>query len=281
LSFTAGVTMVRDEADIIEPVLRHMATQVDALIVANNRSVDGTSDILFNLQIEWADTFPLFVIFDDEVGYEQSRKMTKMAHDANQMWGADWIVPFDADEIWYSPRTRLADFLGEQMPADIDIVKANLYDHVCTGSDDPTDRNPISRIEWRRDYAAPLPKVACRYTPDLVIGMGNHEAWHADGKAIVAAHGLAIRHFPYRSVEQIIRKVRNGAQAYAATDLPENYGAHWRQWGQILDQSGPEAIEALFHKWYYREHPSQALVIEREIQPPLRFDPACDVTSTC
>jgi len=30
-----GITMVRDEADIIETTLRHMKTQVDAIVVAN------------------------------------------------------------------------------------------------------------------------------------------------------------------------------------------------------------------------------------------------------
>ena len=116
-----GIAMVRDEDDVIETVLRHMATQVDYLMVANNRSVDGTEETILALIDEG---LPIALTQDDEVGYMQSEKMTGLAHHANDWIGADWIVPFDADEIWYSPRTRLADFLGEQMPADIDIVKA-------------------------------------------------------------------------------------------------------------------------------------------------------------
>ena len=46
---TAAVTMVRDEADIIETTVRHMLTQVDVVIVADNRSVDGTREILDSL----------------------------------------------------------------------------------------------------------------------------------------------------------------------------------------------------------------------------------------
>ena len=44
---TFGVSMVRDEADVIEGTLRHMADEVDELIVADNGSVDGTTDILY------------------------------------------------------------------------------------------------------------------------------------------------------------------------------------------------------------------------------------------
>ena len=37
-----AVTVVRDEADIIETTLRHTATQVDHIIAADNGSADGT-----------------------------------------------------------------------------------------------------------------------------------------------------------------------------------------------------------------------------------------------
>ena len=188
-----GIAMVRDEADVIETTLRHMKTQVDAIIVANNRSVDGTNDILFDLQVEDPD-YPLIVNFDDEVGYMQSEKMTRLAHQAGREFGADWIVPFDADEIWYSSWGRLGDFL-ESMK-DADIVQANLFDHVCTALDDPDEPDPVKRIGWRRDYCAPLPKVAVRYDPNLIIGMGNHEAWNDQRPLRAAQHKVAIRHFP-------------------------------------------------------------------------------------
>ena len=265
--------MVRDEEDIIGQVVEHMLTQVDALIVLNNRSVDRTTEILHSLESD-----RVSIVNDPTVGYEQSKKMTSLAHTAHGWFGADWIVPFDADEIWYAPNGHIGRYL-ETVPADIHVVPASLYDHVCTGVDDPNEPNPVKRLQWRRDYAAPLPKVACRYREDMVIGMGNHDVSYTD-KGASGRERLAIRHFPYRSVDQIIRKVRNGAEAYAATDLPVHYGAHWRQWGQILEQNGPDAIGALFQEWYYREAPDRPLVIGGEEQGPLRFDPATGVMST-
>ena len=52
---TAAVTMVRDEADIIETTVRHMLTQVDVVIVADNRSVDGTREIVEQLPVHLLD----------------------------------------------------------------------------------------------------------------------------------------------------------------------------------------------------------------------------------
>lgn len=275
---TVGITMVRDEADIIEHVIRHMKTQVDAIVVANNRSVDGTNDILFDLQVEDPD-YPLIVHFDEEVGYQQSRKMTSLANFAFVEFGATWIVPFDADEIWYAPNGTVASFLAAA-PIHVGIVECNLYDHVATAFDDDLERNPIARLHWRRDYAAPLPKVACRWHPSMEIGMGNHDVAYQKQPGTWDQR-MAIRHFPYRSPEQVVRKIRNGAEAYAATDLPDHYGAHWRGWGAILDLHGPGAIEELFRKWHWRENPTVRLSIDGETSGPLKFDPACDVTSIC
>lgn len=272
-----GVTMVRDEADIIEPVVRHMLTQVDAVIVANNNSVDGTNDILYELQQTHSN---LIVYFDDVVGYEQSKKMTALAHMAREEFRADWIVPFDADEIWYAPPgTTIGRFL--EVRPNMHIVEANLYDHVATGLDNQLEPNPIARMHWRRGYAAPLPKVAVRYAKGLQIEMGNHGASYRNLTPRVSKDRLAIRHFPYRSPGQVIRKIRNGAEAYAATDLPEHFGAHWRSWGRILDERGEGAIADLFRKWHYRVQPSMSIDIDGDLSPPLRFDPACDVTPIC
>jgi hypothetical protein len=274
---TAGITMVRDEADIIEHVIRHMATQVDFLFVADNRSVDGTTDILERLQDELR--IPMSIQYDDEVGYEQSRKMTALARWAHAETGCDWVVPFDADEIWYAgPDTTLSRFLDQRRH--LHVVEANLFDHVATALDDDTEANPIARLLWRRPYAAPLPKVAARFHDSMTIGMGNHDVSYSFTPR-VSPHRFAIRHFPYRSPGQVIRKIRNGAEAYAATDLPEIYGAHWRGWGRVLDEHGEDAIVELFRKWHWRENPGLSHQIDDEVQPPLRFDPACDVTSTC
>ena len=93
--------MVRDEVDIIGPVVAHMLGQVDHVIVADNLSVDGTFDVLesFGSQIT--------LVADTDPAYRQSEKMTHLAGVAKSM-GADWVVPFDADEWIYSrpPSTR-------------------------------------------------------------------------------------------------------------------------------------------------------------------------------
>lgn len=237
---TFGVSMFKDEADVVAGTIRHMADEVDYLLVADNGSTDGTREILAELE----DTLPLKVIDDPDPAYYQSRKMTALAEQAAGM-GAVWIVPFDADEIW-SASDRISVVLAG---FDGHIAWATLTNHFAT-SIDPEEADPFRRLVWRQAKPAPLPKVAFRWEEGAVIHQGNHGVTlpsRSEGRQV-----LEIRHFPYRSAEQFITKARNGAAAYRATTLPEHEGAHWRAYGDILDRLGEEGLAEVFrqHFWY-------------------------------
>lgn len=266
-----GVSMMRDELDIVATTVPHMLTQVDRLIVADNLSSDGTGDYL-DLLAEQVGPERLIVVSDPEPAYYQAEKMTKLARQAIEM-GATWVVPFDADEWWYSPfHPRVADAL-EAMPSRVTGATADIYDHVATALDDTT-QPPELRYGWRRVEKLPLHKMAGRAHPSLVVTQGNHHVRFDDGATSARAieHRLVIRHFPYRSVGQFIQKVRNGAAAYAAAEgLALDAGAHWRKWGQYTD----EELVAVFTDWYWRDNPRDRHVASNgDVLPPLIFDPA-------
>lgn len=268
---TVGICMARDEADIIAATVRHMLAEVDLVIVADNLSTDATRPILDAL----AEKHPgrIVVVDDLDPAYRQSEKMTALALRARLEHAAEWIVPFDADEWWYSPFGRIADVLADVAPQWL-IVPAPLFDHVAT-SEDPDVVDPIGRLGFRRRHPAPLPKVACRWRSDLVIEMGNHGASYT-GRGTRFDELLVVRHFPYRSVAQLLRKVRNGSAAYAAAgdSLPASFGAHWREWGALLEARGESAIADIFHTWYYRSDPRRTQIVGGEQQASLIFDPA-------
>jgi len=258
-----GIAMVRDEQDIVAQSVGRMLRQVDHVIVADNGSTDGTRDVLDSLDVT--------VVDDPEVGYFQPRKMSALAEMARRM-GAEWVAPFDADEIHCCREGTIADGL-KSLPDDVLVSEAILFDHVATGID-PQEENPVRRLSYRRVAPTPLRKVAVRAVEGVVINQGNHSAWFPDVQHPSTVTDLMqVRHFPYRSVEQFVSKVRNGAAAYAATDLPPEAGAHWRQYGRILDEHGEEGIAEIFHTWFFREDPTVETVIHGEQQSALVYDP--------
>lgn len=241
--------MVRDEADVIEGTLRHMADEVDHLLVADNLSTDGTREILHKLAAE----LPLTVVDDPDPAYFQSRKMSALA-DLAAASGAVWIVAFDADEIWYAPH-RISDVLAG---LDCPIAHAVLYNHLRTAAD-VDDSDPFRSMVWRQPTPAPLPKVAFRWEPGSVIHQGNHGVTLPSGGIGVPA--LEIRHFPYRSAAQFVAKAVNGAAAYAATDLPEHQGAHWRAYGEVHKLLGEAGLEEVYRTHFRYESPTDAGLI--------------------
>lgn len=261
-----GICIARDEEDIIRYSVGNIARQVTHVLVADNRSTDRTREILEGIDnVEVTD--------DDDVGYYQSRKMSSLAEKARRL-GAEWIIPFDADEIWLAKGEINLHEAIEELPYGTMIAEATMFDHVATGIDKPYV-NPLRRIRWRRNQQLPLRKVACRAVRGLVIRMGNHSVVMPDKSYPAAAlDRFVVRHFPYRSPEQFVRKARNGAEAYKATDLAESIGAHWRGYGRILETFGEQGIHDIFYKWFYREDPTVEVNIEGEYQHPLIYDPA-------
>lgn len=246
-----GIAMFRDEEDVAEHVVRHLAEEgFDGVLIADNNSVDGTAKRLADLAQELDGSCRVVVIEDPEIGYYQSAKMTKLAAAAHNEFGADWIVPFDADEVWYSrTTTRLAETLTA-LPPIVGWITATLFNHFPSALD-PVGDNPFETIQWREAGPGKLPKIAFRYDDAAVIQMGNHAVVGA-GIGAGADLGIEIRHFPYRSFEQFMRKARNGEEAYAATDLSPDFGAHWRGYATILRNYGEDVLRRdVFEKYFW------------------------------
>ena len=219
-----AVGLVRDEVDIIETTVRNLVAQgVERVVVADNLSSDGTAEVLARL----ARTLPVTVLADRLVAYYQAEKMTLLARAAARA-GAGWVLPFDADEIWLAPGTTLARWLEGCEAA---VVQAPVFNHVPTAGDDSADPDPVTRLRWRKADPNRLHKVVFRADVRARLDQGNHGVRRRGRRA----RGLEVRHFPYRSEAQFVRKVRQGSAALGVSELPDESGKHWRGLGRNDD----------------------------------------------
>ena len=231
----AAVTMVRDEDDIIGPVVEHMfAEGIDHMWVADNLSSDKTRPILDEL----AGRYPLTVIDDPEPGFYQAAKMTNLAHMAIDA-GADWVCPADSDEWFYSTVGTIASTLRAATPG---VVLVDGYDHLPR-HDDPDDPNPITRMGWRRPQHQKFPKVVFAATPWFFLHQGQHGIEHPGPRE--RSTSIEYRHYQYRTLEQMVRKVRQGAAAYAASNVHPAHGTHWKELAAQTDDQLVAAWDAL------------------------------------
>lgn len=201
----AAVTCVFNEADIIATTLTHLYGEgVDAVYVADGMSTDGTRDIYSQ--------FPCKVFDQTEPFLVQPLWMERLAQQAYED-GADWVVPFDADEFWYAPSgLTIADTLKHYAVADLHWVP--MYQHI--------------NYDYREPSTKPHPKVAFRARDGVVVDNGNHAAHHPS--FVGSEYGLlAIREIQYRGFEHFCRKIveRN---ATIDPSLPYSEGTHHKQY---------------------------------------------------
>ena len=218
-----AVTMVRNEEHRIAGSVRQLLDGgVDCVVVADNLSSDGTGDVLADLMHD----HPVIMVKDGEQAHYQGQKMSLLARAVSRC-GASWIVPFDADELWYGIGEPLAQRLRSVTG---DAASAPMYDFLpAPGDVDTTD--PYHDLA-RRTLRPVTSKTAFRAHLLATIASGNHYALHP---ARVDRGALAIRHYPFLGFEHFIEKALQGATALGATDLPENIGAHWREWAAASD----------------------------------------------
>lgn len=187
----AAVTTTLDEADIIEATATCLLNGGVDLILAADSSTDGTGDILKRLGAE--------VTRVDESVHRQPYWMNRLAREAHDR-GAEWIVPWDADEFWLG--------LDHLKGLTENVAVATLWHHL------DFDRKVIP--------AESLPKVAYRWQPGAVIANGNHDVSIAGSRANV----LEIRHLQYRGFDHFARKVSERVRTLDPVARERGDGAH-------------------------------------------------------
>jgi len=241
---TLAVTaMVRDESDVIRQwVEYHLAQGVDVIIVTDNASTDGTTEILQS----FAESGVLTLHHDPVHRKQQGTVVTAMAREAATVHGADWVINADADE-----------FL---MPVDRSLTLADVFSRLDEGLGSfgvPVVNmvGPVAesgagwdRLVWRdqRDndqlrnvgvLAQPTSNAVHVGRPDVTVVQGNHLVSIASTGSPPDALALEVLHLPWRSWHQFEHKVSMAGAGYEANpDLrpsPNHHGMRdWARLGQ-------------------------------------------------
>ena len=198
--------LVRDEADIVdEQIAFHLGAGVDHVIATDNRSEDGTTEILER----YARDGRLHLIREPGDDLRQSEWVTRMAQLAATDFGADWVLNVDADEFWWPQGSGLKDVLAV-VPGRYGVVRAAWRNFVPRPDDGRSfSERMTARLCTPAFHHHPLSthsKSAHRAVPDVRVGRGNHEAF---GEGLLPLRGwypIEILHFPVRSLEHCVRK---------------------------------------------------------------------------
>lgn len=222
-----AISMVKNEVDIIEASIRHCFDQgIDAVLVADNGSTDGTRELIRQL----SESLPIILIDDPILAYEQDAKMTALANGARRL-GAKWIVPFDADEFWYAETTSLGDRLRSER--NVVVVYGDLYNAF------PVSRESVNaKTQMAMSGTVAVKKVAFRAHRFASLCMGGNEVYRGAPRS----QGIHVLHIPWRSKSQMSRKLSQGKLAVLESRNKDWAGGHWVRYGD----SAPNEIEKIW-----------------------------------
>ena len=204
--------LVRDEADVVDAqIAYHLDAGVDFVVATDNRSQDGTTEILERYERDGV----LHLIREPGDDLRQSEWVTRMARLAATDFGADWILNADADEFWH-PRGGSFEELFAAVPERFGAVRGAWRTFVPRPDDGRFFAERMTaRLCTPSFHPHPLSthfKSAHRARPDVRIGRGNHEALAADLVALRGWYPIEILHFPVRSLEQCRQEVRHAVR---------------------------------------------------------------------
>ncbi|AYG04276.1 glycosyltransferase family 2 protein [Gryllotalpicola protaetiae] len=225
--------MVRDEADVIEAMVEHHFAQgVDTMLITDNGSIDGTTEILERL----ASAHDVVLMHDPVHAKQQSSCVTRMANEAYTEHGADWVINADADEFWVPRAHDSIHAAFETYPREFGAFEVHVED--MTGL--PAARGTgLERLIYRdlrstamlrgvglRDHSAA--DAVHIGASGVVVAQGNHAVSIPSCGTPSAAESIEVLHFPWRSWDQFRRKVENAGKAYESSpDLvpsPNHHG---------------------------------------------------------
>ncbi|MBR2214781.1 MAG: glycosyltransferase family 2 protein [Selenomonadaceae bacterium] len=251
-----AITMVKNEADIIESFVRHTLTFADELIVRDHLSTDDTPLILAKLQ---AEGLPIICWPYRQVEYFQAEVMTELMYLAARQRDADFLLPLDADEFLLNTRDHQS---VREIILSLDTAEAYQVawrDYYLQSPEEAQEKFLLTRPLLRKNESCWTSReiletkvivgVGILQQNDRLLAQGNHYLLKRgqllpdknEIRFIEDCQKLHIAHIQMRSRWQIVSKYGLGWPSNVARfSLHTDKGTHWGQYFQQIIRHGAD-----------------------------------------
>ena len=232
-----SISMVKNEADIIESFVRFSLAFVDIMVILDNGSTDNTLNILQKIKAEGA---AVDLVSCPSTGHDKELFMNELLAYTLQQYDPDFIIPLDADEFLSAPDNPRN--ILSQLPQD--KVYSMLWRTYIPTDADPQAAFIPARITHHRDAAYErfkkviVPGRMAKEQP-LRLPLGHHSVEGVAPSSICNLKLLQMGHFPLRSQEQLHSKVITGElKTRCRVNRQEGDSAHWSLLYQKIKKGG-------------------------------------------
>jgi SAM-dependent methyltransferase len=246
-----GISMVKNEQDIIEPFILHNIQFLDALIIADNGSSDATREII---KIYQAKVEGIFLVDIRRFGYTQAEHMTSMLLHCQTSFFADYLFLLDADEFISAPsRQSLEKSLGMIPQRGVGLMPWRTY-VLRKGHEEEEAADVPRTMEYRREHEEPqfykaVLRLGATCDPAIRVTQGNHDIIDEKGRLPkVVLRDLPLLHYPIRNANQLTAKIVVGWNAYIKKNPKAHHsseGFHWRSIFEKIATEGDSSIKSI------------------------------------
>lgn len=236
----AAVSMVKNEADIIELFIRINSRIFDRIYILDHNSDDNTLLILESLKAEGY-SIEIIPLSGESQAYSQVEITSRYVNSIGMSGEHAFIMPLDADEFLHVPRlAELADYLDAFIPHQ-GLAKVPWKTYCPTHTSFKNSDGPLFRYFKSRNYepGCYFKVILSRQLASFCkLEMGNHDI-SSPGNTSFVQPPFIVQHVPVRSSAQIASKACIGsmAQALNASRKP-GQGSHWDQISKLAVSRG-------------------------------------------
>jgi hypothetical protein len=244
-----ALMIIGSDDDIAGYTISHLLAEgIDRILIDLVPVEDETATIVRDLQARHPNQIEIFP--SDSISIWGSRRMTTLANIAYER-GVELMLPCDSDELFFS---RNGNSLTDEIRNGPGTVfSCPVFMHLASAEDDATEVNPYRRMTNKQTTPLGLDKIFLRFNSKMEINEGNHGAKWLNGASVPGSEtAVEIRHFPYRSAEQFVKKVEVTERAMLATPgYPQGWGIHYRTYSDTLHRAGPDALKDWYRRWFH------------------------------
>jgi hypothetical protein len=262
-----GMCMVKDEADVIEEALRSAAEWCDHIYVYDNGSTDGTWEVVQRLASEIAAIVPWK---SEDVPFTDGLRAGIFDRFRAGSRQGDWWVRLDADELYIDdPRVFLA-----KVPERYRVVWTASFSYYFTDADadafalDPARYADEVPVEQKIRY------YVNHWSEPRFFRHRDNIEWTGEGgfpDFVATSAGYPVRiwlkHFPYRSPQQIAKRLAARTDAVARGEFGHEAVADWGEAvGAVRTGTAPSQLAApefATLDWEERVVPAASLDFDR------------------
>lgn len=220
------LSMIKNEADIVETFVRFTLNFASKMVFIDNGSTDGSTEILKALAEEG---LPIEIHMEAHRFYDQyfleNQYIRKIAEE-NQF---DFLIPLDVDEFLASDGNVLEQL--ETLPSDqVTMLNWRTY---CLLSDQGEGFFLDRIIHVRRNEDQVFTKVILPFDilrdKRIFVTMGHHDIECETEIMRYVPDGIYMAHFPVRCMEQIRLKIYQGIIAQLMSSCHRVVAFHWKK----------------------------------------------------